>query len=70
MAFVTRIGRLSEVLDVHPAGVNDYLLHVAVGSTADLLDFVAEHLNRDPKVALAETNLLFEHTRAGPAGRR
>ena len=67
--FVTRMGRLPEVLDVYfVAGVNDYLLHVAVGSTADLRDFVAEHLNRDPDVAATETSLIFEHTRA--AGRR
>ena len=67
--FVTRISRLPEVLDVYfVAGVNDYLLHVAVGSTADLRDFVAVHLNRDPDVAATETNLIFEHTRA--AGRR
>ena len=67
--FVTRVSRLPEVLDVYfVAGVNDYLLHVAVGSTADLRDFVAEHLNRDPDVASTETNLIFEHTRA--AGRR
>ena len=67
--FVTRIGRLPEVLDIYfVAGVNDYLLHVAVGSTAGLRDFVAEHLNRDPDVAATETNLIFEHTRA--AGRR
>lgn len=67
--FVTRIGRLPEVLDVYfMAGVNDYLLHVAVGSTAGLRDFVAEHLNRDSDVASTETNLIFEHTRA--AGRR
>src|SRR5918997_4221649 len=42
--FVTRIGRLPEVLDIYfVAGVNDYLLHVAVGSTAELRDFVAVH---------------------------
>ena len=67
--FVSRISALPEVLDVYfVAGVNDYLLHVAVGSTRDLRDFVAEHLNRDPTVASTETNLIFEHTRA--AGRR
>jgi DNA-binding Lrp family transcriptional regulator len=67
--FVSRISALPEVLDVYfVAGVNDYLLHVAVGITRDLRDFVAEHLNRDPTVASTETNLIFEHTRA--AGRR
>ena len=66
---VTRISALPDVLDVYVvAGVNDYLLHVAVGSTRDLRDFVAEHLNRDPTVASTETNLIFEDTRA--AGRR
>ncbi|WP_345710718.1 Lrp/AsnC family transcriptional regulator [Kineococcus glutinatus] len=67
--FVQRISRQPEVLDVYfVAGANDYLVHVAVGSTEDLREFVAEHLNRDPDVALTETNLIFEHTRA--AGRR
>jgi len=50
------------------AGANDYLLHVAVPGTSDLRDFVAEQLSRDPDVALTETSLIFEHTRA--AGRR
>ena len=67
--FVTRISALPEVLDVYfVAGVNDYLLHVAVGSTSDLRDFVAEHLNRDPTVASTETNLIFEHTRLSRSG--
>ena len=67
--FVARLSRQPEVLDVYfVAGANDYLLHVAVGSTEDLREFVAQHLNRDPDVALTETNLIFEHTRA--AGRR
>ncbi len=67
--FVARISRQPEVLDVYfVAGANDYLLHVAVGSTGELRDFVARHLNCDPDVALTETNLIFEHTRA--AGRR
>ena len=67
--FVARIRRRPEVVDVYfVAGANDYLLHVAVPGTSDLRDFVAEHLSRDPDVALTETSLIFEHTRA--AGRR
>ncbi|PPK97897.1 DNA-binding Lrp family transcriptional regulator [Kineococcus xinjiangensis] len=67
--FVERISRQPEVLDVYfVAGANDYLVHVAVGSTEDLRVFVAQHLSRDPDVALTETSLIFEHTRA--AGRR
>ena len=65
---MARIRRQPEVLDVYfVAGANDYLLHVAVASTTALRDFVAEHLSRDADVALTETNLIFEHTRA--AGR-
>ena len=66
--FVARMRRQPEVVDVYfVAGADDYLLHVAVESTAALRDFVAEHLNRDQDVALTETSLIFEHTRA--AGR-
>ncbi|MCI2237207.1 Lrp/AsnC family transcriptional regulator [Paenibacillus sp. TRM 82003] len=66
--FVARIRRQPEVLDVYfVAGANDYLLHVAVTSTGALREFVAEHLSRDQDVALTETSLIFEHTRA--AGR-
>ncbi len=50
--FVARMRRQPEVLDVYfVAGADDYLLHVAVESTAALRDFVAEHLSRDPTSA-------------------
>ena len=48
------------------AGANDFLVHVATASTDALRRFVAETLNRDPAIAGTETNLIFEHTRAGP----
>ena len=35
-------------------------------STDALRRFVGETLNRDPAIAGTETNLIFEHTRAGP----
>jgi DNA-binding Lrp family transcriptional regulator len=67
--FVERMARRPEVLDVYfVAGANDYLLHVAVGGTSALRDFVATHLNRDPDVSATETNLIFEHTRAAGRG--
>jgi DNA-binding Lrp family transcriptional regulator len=63
------MARRPEVLDVYfVAGANDYLLHVAVGGTSALRDFVAAHLNRDPDVSATETNLIFEHTRAAGRG--
>lgn len=62
--FVARMRRRPEVLDVYfVAGADDYLLHVAVESTAALRDFVAEHLSHDADVGLTETSLIFEHTR-------
>ncbi len=56
-----------EVLDVYfVAGANDFLIHVATGSTDELRRFVGDVLNRDPAIAGTETYLIFEHTRALP----
>lgn len=45
----------------HTGGADDYLLHVAAESAADLRDFVITHLADHPAVAHTETNLVFEH---------
>lgn len=45
----------------HIGGANDYMLHVAAESAADLRDFVITHLADHPAVAHSETNLVFEH---------
>ena len=45
----------------HTGGADDYLLHVAAQSAADLRDFVVTHLADHPAVAHTETNLVFEH---------
>lgn len=45
----------------HTGGADDYLLHVAAGSAAELRDFVITHLADHPAVAHTETNLVFEH---------
>ncbi|WP_300011536.1 Lrp/AsnC family transcriptional regulator [Pseudonocardia sp.] len=64
--FTAALVRCPEVLEVYfVAGANDFLVHVATSSTDELRRFVGEHLNRDPAVAGTETNLIFEHTRAG-----
>jgi hypothetical protein len=39
----------------------DYLLHIAVGSTEDLRDWVLDNLATDPVVGHTETTLVFEH---------
>jgi DNA-binding Lrp family transcriptional regulator len=65
--FVADVARRDEVLNVFfLAGKDDFLLHVAAGSTEDLRDFV-EDLSSDADVAYTETSLIFEHVRAGLA---
>ncbi|MET0715740.1 Lrp/AsnC family transcriptional regulator [Mycetocola miduiensis] len=45
----------------HMGGRDDYLMHVAARSTADLREFVVQYLTGHPAVAHTETNLVFEH---------
>ncbi|MBH0053466.1 MULTISPECIES: Lrp/AsnC family transcriptional regulator [unclassified Salinibacterium] len=45
----------------HTGGGDDYLLHVAAHSAAELRDFVLTYLASHPAVAHSETNLVFEH---------
>ena len=64
--FTADLSRRPEVLEVYfVAGADDFLVHVATASTMPAR-FVGETLNRDPAIAGTETNLIFEHTRAGP----
>jgi DNA-binding Lrp family transcriptional regulator len=63
---IAALSRRPEVLEVYfVAGANDFLVHVATASTDELRRFVGDVLNRDPAVAGTETNLIFEHIRAG-----
>lgn len=65
-AFTRRVSTLEEVVDIYfIAGVNDYLLHVAVPDAHALRNFVIDHLGADPEVAGTETILIFEHLRPG-----
>lgn len=51
-----------EVQDVYfLAGVDDFLIHVAVADTASLRDFVIDPLSTYPEVGATQTNLIFEH---------
>ena len=64
--FMAKIARLPEVLNVFfLGGADDFYVHIAAASTHNLRDFVVINLSRDPDVALTETNLIFEHVRAG-----
>jgi DNA-binding Lrp family transcriptional regulator len=66
--FVAGVAGLPEVLNVFfLAGKDDFLLHVAAASTADLRDLV-ELLSSNGDVAYTETSLIFEHVRADVFG--
>jgi DNA-binding Lrp family transcriptional regulator len=67
-AFMAKIAKLPEVLNVFfLGGADDFHVHIAATSTDNLRDFVVVNLSGDPDVALTETNLIFEHVRAGLA---
>ncbi|GAB4099956.1 Lrp/AsnC family transcriptional regulator [Sinomonas halotolerans] len=60
-AFTARVPHLPGVLATfHTSGAVDYLLHIAVGSTEELRDWVLDNLATDPVVGHTETTLVFE----------
>ncbi|HEY7008429.1 MAG TPA: Lrp/AsnC family transcriptional regulator [Jatrophihabitantaceae bacterium] len=64
--FMAKIAKLPEVINVFfLGGADDFLVHIAASSTENLRDFVVVNLSGNPDVALTETNLIFEHIRAG-----
>ena len=64
--FMAMIANLPEVINVFfLGGADDFIVHVAAASTESLRDFVVVNLSGNPDVALTETNLIFEHVRAG-----
>jgi DNA-binding Lrp family transcriptional regulator len=64
--FVAMVAALPEVLNVFfLGGADDFLVHIAATGTENLRDFVVVNLSGNPDVALTETNLIFEHVRAG-----
>ncbi len=64
--FMAKIATWPEVLNVFfLGGANDFLVHIAATGTQNLRDFVVVNLSGNPDVALTETNLIFEHVRAG-----
>ena len=66
--FMAMIAELPEVLNVFfLGGADDFMVHIAARGTEDLRDFVVVNLSGNPDVALTETNLIFEHVRAGLA---
>ena len=65
-SFAQRLAALPGVLNVFfLGGVNDFQVHLAARSPDDLRDFVVTNLSASRDVAITETNLIFEHVRAG-----
>jgi DNA-binding Lrp family transcriptional regulator len=65
-AFTDHAKRLPGVLNVYfLGGKDDFLLHVAAGSSHALRDLI-ERLSADTDVAYTETSLIFEHVRSDP----
>jgi DNA-binding Lrp family transcriptional regulator len=68
-AFVRDVPKLPGVVGAfHVAGVDDYLLHVAVRDSDALRDFVVDHLTSHPAVRHTETSLIFTHMSGALAG--
>ncbi|MCU1438355.1 MAG: AsnC family transcriptional regulator [Naasia sp.] len=60
--YARRVVTLPNVLNVFfLGGGDDFLIHVACASTAQLRDFVASELSMDESVASTQTNIVFDH---------
>jgi DNA-binding Lrp family transcriptional regulator len=73
--FERRIIQLAPVINLfYIGGAEDFLIHVACTSTAQLRDLVTFHLSMDPSVASTQTHIVFDHLvgadyrEAGPDG--
>jgi DNA-binding Lrp family transcriptional regulator len=56
---------LPEVIGVFVVtGLEDFLLHVAVGGNQDLYTFVIDRLTQRPEVADVRTSVVYEHIRS------
>lgn len=60
--YAQRVITLPNVINVFfLGGADDFLIHVACSSTAQLRDFVAQQLSMDTSVASTQTNIVFDH---------
>ncbi|MGF3053992.1 Lrp/AsnC family transcriptional regulator [Microbacterium sp. YY-03] len=64
VAFSQAIRRLPQVIQVFfVGGSDDFLVHIAVESSADVRTFVVEHLSAQPTVASTRTSIIFDYHR-------
>lgn len=60
--YAQRVIALPNVINVFfLGGADDFFIHVACSSTAQLRDFVAQQLSMDTSVASTQTNIVFDH---------
>ncbi len=65
--FVVRVRSLPETRAVHHVtGPDDFLVHVACGSTTDLQRLVLDEFTARPEVARVQTHLIFSTWHGGP----
>lgn len=63
-AFERHLGTLTEVVTIfHVAGINDYLVHVAVRDSAHLRELALSAFTEREEVDHIETQLIFAHRR-------
>ncbi|GAA2171210.1 Lrp/AsnC family transcriptional regulator [Agrococcus versicolor] len=62
--FSERVRALPEVSQVFfLGGVDDFIVHVAVGDSSEMRRFVVEHLSGDATVASTRTSIVFDYQR-------
>lgn len=65
--FVAHVRSLPETLSVHHvAGPDDFVVHVACGSSQDLQRLVLDEFTSRPEVARLQTHLIFSTWNGGP----
>ncbi|MDI5967768.1 Lrp/AsnC family transcriptional regulator [Streptomyces sp. SL13] len=65
--FVVHVRSLPETLSVHHvAGPDDFVVHVACGSSQDLQRLVLDRFTSRPEVARLQTHLIFSTWNGGP----
>ena len=64
LAFSQAIRRLPQVIQLFfVGGTDDFPVHIAVGSSADVRTFVVEHLSAQQTVASTRTSIIFDYHR-------
>jgi DNA-binding Lrp family transcriptional regulator len=62
LEFSQRVVEYPSVVNLfYIGGAEDFLIHVACTSTAQLRDFVTNKLSMDPSVASTQTHIVFDH---------